>query len=241
MLEDLEFFKKEKKEKDVYDIINGWIKKYNKDIYLALPKFISIIARVNKLKKNGKSIESIEADLFNVIQCMLPAFIDSAHYSYEIYNDIDNNYGYEKLLEYVQSNGKNPLEFAYNYNKTKNTMLKLLTLFAIVKKEGITVNDFNSADVAAKIMSGEKLEEIIADKFMDMSYESEEVIEKLVDKEVAYSDLSPEVHNMVKEYHMNYMNENVYPYLNESNSRVNSEERVLKLASKLGKSKRSIL
>ncbi|MBR4178649.1 MAG: hypothetical protein IKR57_04820 [Bacilli bacterium] len=241
MLEDLEFFKKEKKEKDVYDIINGRIKKYNKDIYLALPKFISIIVRVNKLKKNGKSIESIEADLFNVIQCMLPAFIDSAHYSYEIYNDIDNNYGYEKLLEYVQSNGKNPLEFAYNYNKTKNTMLKLLTLFAIVKKEGITVNDFNSADVAAKIMSGEKLEEIIADKFMDMSYESEEVIEKLVDKEVAYSDLSPEVHNMVKEYHMNYMNENVYPYLNESNSRVNGEERVLKLASKLGKSKRSIL
>ena len=193
------------------------------------------------MKKNGKSIESIEADLFNVIQCMLPAFIDSAHYSYEIYNDIDNNYGYEKLLEYVQSNGKNPLEFAYNYNKTKNTMLKLLTLFAIVKKEGITVNDFNSADVAAKIMSGEKLEEIIADKFMDMSYESEEVIEKLVDKEVAYSDLSPEVHDMVKEYHMNYMNENVYPYLNESNSRVNGEERVLKLASKLGKSKRSIL
>ena len=241
MLEDLEFFKKEKKEKDVYDIINGRIKKYNKDIYLALPKFISIIVRVNKLKKNGKSIESIEADLFNVIQCMLHAFIDSAHYSYEIYNDIDNNYGYEKLLEYVQSNGKNPLEFAYNYNKTKNTMLKLLTLFAIVKKEGITVNDFNSADVAAKIMSGEKLEEIIADKFMDMSYESEEVIEKLVDKEVAYSDLSPEVHNMVKEYHMNYMNENVYPYLNESNSRVNGEERVLKLASKLGKSKRSIL
>ena len=241
MLEDLEFFKKEKKEKDVYDIINGRIKKYNKDIYLALPKFISIIVRVNKLKKNGKSIESIEADLFNVIQCMLPAFIDSAHYSYEIYNDIDNNYGYEKLLEYVQSNGKNPLEFAYNYNKTKNTMLKLLTLFAIVKKEGITVNDFNSADVAAKIMSGEKLEEIIADKFMDMSYESEEVIEKLVDKEVAYSDLSPEVHNMVKEYHMNYMNENVYPYLNESNNRVNGEERVLKLASKLGKSKRSIL
>ena len=239
MFENLNLFIKDKKDKDVYDVINSRANKNSKELLLGIPKLASVVVRITKLKSEGKDTSVVERDLLDVVKKFLPAFIDSAHYSYEIYKEIEYNYGNEKLLEYVQRNGKDPIEFAYNYNRTREMMLKMLSLFAVLKNEGMTLNDFNDPSIALRIMNGESEMKIIEDRFSNLSLKVQDEIEEILDKETKYDELDPEIHSIVDKYHFEYMTNNVYPYVMDNNSNSKNEERVLKLASKLGNKRRN--
>ena len=76
--------------------------------------------------------------------------------------------------------------------------------------------------------------DIVSEKFDNLSPESVKEIDKLLDKETSYLDLTPEQINRLDRYHYKYMNNNVYPNMTENNNISKPEDRVLKLASKLG-------
>lgn len=100
-----------------------------------MPKLASFVFRANKLKSKEKDLGPIEHDLMLIIKRIIPVAIDASHYSYEVYKEIDYNYGNDKLLEYVEKNGKDPLEFAYSYNNNKNTIIKFLVILSILHGE----------------------------------------------------------------------------------------------------------
>lgn len=224
------------KENDAFSIIEERTKKYSKNFWGLIPKMISICFRASRLKKAGKDLEPIGEDLYRAARIMIPLTIEASHYMYELDSQIEAKIGKERLLEYVRKNGADEIEYAKTYNKKKNTMSKALALFAILKNEGITADKFKDTEIALGLMSGKKISDVIADKFEDLSYEAEEQIEDILDKEIDYSELEPEIHKLVEDYHKEYMEKNVYPYLPENNTVVNDEEKLLTLGFKAGKS-----
>jgi len=241
MFENLNIFKKEKKIQDVYGVINERTNKYNKDILFTIPKLASLFIRVSKLKREGKKDESVEREMFGIVKKFLPAIIDVTHYSFELFKQVEYNYGNEKLLEYVKNSGKDPLEFAYNYNKNKEGTMKLLALLAVLKKEGLTMEELSNPEIALKVMNGESQLDILARKCENFSAESINAIDEILDKETKYSELNPNTKELAEKYHFEYMSKNIYPYVKDTyNSVSHDEERVLKLASKFGNKRNSV-
>ncbi len=234
MFENLSFFKKEKKNSDVFDVINKRVNRYGKDLLLTLPKLGSIVIRLSKIKREGGNTEVIERDLIDVVKKIVPVLVDSAHYSYEVYKEVEYKYGYERLLEYVKRSGKDPVEFAYNYTDNKEMMMKLLALFAVLNSEGISANDLNDPSIPNRIINGESEMDIISEKLECLSDKAQEELEEIIDKDIKYEQLSSEIHSLTDKYHFEYMTNYVYPYVLEDNFDSKSEEKVMKLASKLG-------
>ena len=225
---------KKDSDKDVYDVISDRANKSFKEFLLVLPKLATLVFRANKLKSEGKDLGPIEHDLILIIKKIVPVAIDASHHSYEVYKEIDYNYGNDRLLEYVKENGKNPLEFAYNYNSNKNVIMKFLAILSILDEEGVNLDYFNDPSIALRVLQGESEMDIVSEKFDNLSPESVKEIDNLLDKETSYLDLTPEQINRLDRYHYKYMNNNVYPNMTENNNISKPEDRVLKLASKLG-------
>ena len=228
-----------KEENDVFGVYNKKIKKYEIPAIKSLPKLLALVVRYNKLKKeDSKNVDKVADELYDVLKTWIPIIVDVINYNYEVIKQVENNIGKEKLLEYVISKGKDPIAFARAYNNNKNTTIKMLILFSVLKQEGLTINDFiNNPDIAMNIMNGESELDLIASKFDGLSIESREVIEDAIDKQQPYTEFSQKYLVLADQYHTDYMTEHIYPNVKETNSPVISEERVLKLAAKLGKTK----
>lgn len=138
------------------------------------------------------------------------------------------------MLEYVEKNGKDPLEFAYSYNNNKNTIIKFLVILSILHGEWLSIENLNDPSIALRVIQGESEMDIMKSMFNSLRPEAVEEIEELLDKETSYLDLTPEQVNRLDRYHYEYMDKNIYPHLTDNNSVNKQEDRGLKLASKLG-------
>ena len=238
-------FKKEKEEEveynDVFGVIDKRIKKYDeKQIKLFIPKVISkLIKMIYYAKKdNDKMLEKTFDEFFDTVRKLLPIFDDGIHYTYEAYKQMEENYSFEELLQYVKDHGEDPVEFASKYGDTKNKAMNLMIAMAILEKNGITLETFNDANMAKKLLSGESRLDILDEEFEGLDSESRKVLGRIFEKEMpSYTEFGEEYLELAEAHHQDYMSKNVYPYLPETNSKIKDKDRVLNLVYKTHKGK----
>lgn len=184
--------------------------------------------------KAGKATEeeiSIETAIF--LERIIPLVKIVAHMAYENGKDLEK-IDPATLFEYLGKKNVTPAQFSFHYNKNLTAMTKALVIFATIEKSGIKIPSLKDPEFALKILNGTKIEDFAEELLGDVDLEVFEKIEYIFEEDVSLSELDEETKQLIEDYHVKYMDENIYPKVKYG---VVSEGSVLKLAKKLAKPK----
>ena len=196
------------------------------------------IAKDMKVFKSGKMDENTFRSSFNsAIDKGIPSIKTIAHIGYENSKDV-SKVKKEVLYSYMDKEGINRESFRYNYNRMIDTYIKIILAFGIIEKENLDVYKIVTPEVLLELIKGDfsLVKESVNKSGLKVSIESQNLMDKLVNKGTTYSDFSTDERKFLFELHNNYMKENILPKVKKEST----EEQVLKFSKSLGK-KKSVL
>ena len=221
------------KSKNKYTILTKNIKKNSKGLIRSLAKLVFII---NKLEKNKISDETAEYEFSQFINKFMPAIESSIHLGYEGIKDI-SNLDNDTLASYIKQNNLSLSEFSSNYHENVDYIAKFLMFFAVLDKENI--KSFSTDNIQSTI------ESITSNNYSDLfdkiaesiSEENCTIIERILDNDLSYEDLTDEDKELIENYHNKYMQKYVSPSVKDEPRKEDLVQVVKQLGKKQVKNK----
>ena len=213
--------------KNKYDVM----KKEMKGMYLTVVKLVpKLLSLSSKIKKEKINEDAAVLEAATMMEEVMPIIIKASHLIYENAKDLEN-IEKETLFTHLRKKGINPATFSFNYNYKKNEMAKILMVLAILEKENIQIPSFKDPSIALKLLSGDGINGIISEVMEDISYESMNTIEIIVEDDFQVSQLDEEETELLEGYHNKYMSERIFPHVTKNTP----DKDILKRATSIGK------
>ena len=178
------------------------------------------------------SIEAFERATCDITRKMFPHLKMMSHLGYENARDLFS-VDLRDLKNYFSSKEVSFREFERNYSKVLNRYAKNLFVFLIIEEEGIDIANINKPMALVQLMKGNTspILEMMNSNLIKLKQENQEVVDMMVSDDFNIGALSSEQILRLNNYHDKFMNEKIYPRVNDEKV---SEDSVVKQAKRIG-------